>query len=126
VPVIGSPRVNVPGVEEQRRKVLKEASRTLAHESVEPALCAADHNLNNIALIPSPTGASRALLNAAVGAELLVVGFRGQGGLRGMLLGSVSRQSAHHTPCPILVVRVGSQRVPQLDTEGNERSRTKP
>jgi nucleotide-binding universal stress UspA family protein len=102
----------VPGVD---RKILEEASRTLLKEMVEPALCAADHRLNNIALIPSPTGASRALLDAAVGAELLVVGSRGHGGVRGMLLGSVSQQCAHHTPCPIVFVRLGNELDPRTD-----------
>ena len=45
------------------------------------------------------------LLEAAGQAELLVVGARGLGGVRGWLLGSVSRQSAQHAPCPTVVVR---------------------
>jgi nucleotide-binding universal stress UspA family protein len=51
-------------------------------------------------------GAPRgALLDAASGAQLLVVGARGRGGLRGMMLGSVSLALLHHVPCPIAVVR---------------------
>jgi nucleotide-binding universal stress UspA family protein len=45
------------------------------------------------------------LLRAAEGADLLVVGARGIGGFRGLLLGSVSQQCAHHTPIPLVVVR---------------------
>jgi nucleotide-binding universal stress UspA family protein len=104
----------VPGVD---RETLEEASRTLLREMVEPAICAADHRLKNIALIPSPTGASRALLDAAVGAELLVVGSRGRGGMRGVMLGSVSQQCAHHTPCPIVVVRLDRDEEHQHDAE---------
>ena len=46
-----------------------------------------------------------ALLAAARGAELLIVGSRGHGGFAGLLLGSVSQQCAHHASCPIVIVR---------------------
>jgi nucleotide-binding universal stress UspA family protein len=49
-------------------------------------------------------GASGALVEAAKGASLLVVGSRGRGGFSGLLLGSVSQQAAHHSPCPIVIV----------------------
>ena len=41
----------------------------------------------------------------AEGAEGLVVGSRERGGLTDALPGSVSRHSAHHAPCPVLIVR---------------------
>jgi nucleotide-binding universal stress UspA family protein len=45
-----------------------------------------------------------ALLDATSGAQLLVVGSRGRGGLAGMLLGSVSQAMLHHARCPVGVV----------------------
>lgn len=44
------------------------------------------------------------LLEAAEGADVLVVGSRGHGELRGMLLGSVGLHCATHAPCPVLIV----------------------
>ncbi|MEX2293958.1 MAG: universal stress protein [Acidimicrobiales bacterium] len=49
---------------------------------------------------------ARALLHAAAGAELLVVGARGLGGFRGLLLGSVSQRCLHESTCPVAVIRL--------------------
>lgn len=50
-------------------------------------------------------GAARdALLTAAHDAQMLIVGARGRGGVRGMVLGSVSRAVLDHAPCPVGVV----------------------
>jgi nucleotide-binding universal stress UspA family protein len=46
-----------------------------------------------------------ALIRAADGAGLAVVGSRGHGGLRGLLLGSVGRALIEHAPCPVAIVR---------------------
>jgi nucleotide-binding universal stress UspA family protein len=45
------------------------------------------------------------LIEAAEGADLLVVGCRGHGGFTSALLGSVSQHCAQHSPCPIVIVR---------------------
>lgn len=48
---------------------------------------------------------SDSLISVAEGADMLVVGSRGGGGFRGLLLGSVSQQIAHHGTCPVVIVR---------------------
>lgn len=48
--------------------------------------------------------AARALLDAAEGADLLVVGSRGLGGFARLLLGSIGQEVVHHAPCPVVVV----------------------
>lgn len=42
-----------------------------------------------------------ALLTAAARAQMLVVGCRGRGGLKGMSVGSVAQAVLHHSPCPV-------------------------
>ncbi len=55
------------------------------------------------ALLPGPWAS--ALIDAAAGASMLVVGSRGGGGFAALVLGSVSRYVATRADCPIVVVR---------------------
>jgi nucleotide-binding universal stress UspA family protein len=50
-------------------------------------------------------GAAHALLAAGDEADLLVLGSHGRGGLRSLLLGSVSQTVVQHAPCPVAVIR---------------------
>ena len=47
---------------------------------------------------------AEALLKAAADADMLVVGSRGAGGFRRLLLGSVSTQVTQHAHCPVVVI----------------------
>ena len=47
---------------------------------------------------------SEALLDAAAGADMIVVGSRGAGGFKRLLMGSVSTQVSHHAQCPVVII----------------------
>ncbi len=61
-----------------------------------------DVDLRQVVRHGSPAGVLSAV---SAGAELLVVGSRGRGGFRTLLLGSVSHAVLHHAHCPVMVVR---------------------
>lgn len=48
---------------------------------------------------------AEALMHAAKGADLIVVGSHGSGGFPDMHLGSVATHCVHNAPCPVVVVR---------------------
>ncbi len=57
--------------------------------------------LRTYALEGDPT---QRLIEHAAGSQLLVLGSRGRGGFKGLLLGSVTNKCAAHAACPVLIV----------------------
>ena len=52
---------------------------------------------------------TEALITASEDADLLVLGSRGRGPFKGLLLGSVSQGCAASTKCPVVIVKTPSQ-----------------
>jgi len=90
----------VPPLTDWEQAVHDELSAHVAAVGLDPAVRVTCHVIHK----PPAEG----LMDAAEGAHLLVVGARGRGGFRGLLLGSVSDQLVHHAPCPVTVVRTGA------------------
>jgi nucleotide-binding universal stress UspA family protein len=84
----------VQAVEQSAAKILADALAEVSSEAegveVETAIARGD--------------VAHELVEAADGAELLVLGSRGHGGFVGLLLGSVSQQCAHRARCPVVIV----------------------
>jgi nucleotide-binding universal stress UspA family protein len=88
--------------EEMVKSLAKNAEDDLAAASAQARTEARDVEIETIA---AEGQAANVLLEVSKGADLLVVGSRGLGGFRELLLGSVSQQCAQHASCPVVIVR---------------------
>lgn len=68
-------------------------------------LLAGDPTAPKVDVVVAAGPAAKVLVEAAEGADLLVVGHRGRGGFSSMLLGSVGLACVLHAPCTVTVVR---------------------
>jgi nucleotide-binding universal stress UspA family protein len=83
--------------EKARQTAQEETDRTL--EKIDPASRPSSVTVRAVAGLPA-----EALLEASANADMLVVGSRGAGGFKRLLMGSVSLQVTHHARCPVVVI----------------------
>jgi len=95
-----------PGMDPVLDTEVIENARAVATELVQAELATAGAAFGEVDVEQAVVegAAAPTLIEAAKGADLLVVGSRGRGGFAGLLLGSVSQQCAHHAPCPVVIV----------------------
>jgi nucleotide-binding universal stress UspA family protein len=83
---------------------LSEGLEAEARRSVEQMVAGEERPGVEVEIVVRQGQPAQILLEEAKDAELLVVGSRGLGGFRGLLLGSVSQQCAQHSPCAITIL----------------------
>jgi nucleotide-binding universal stress UspA family protein len=83
--------------EQAREMAQNETDRTL--EKIDPESRPASVIVRAVTGLPA-----EALIEAAADADMLVVGSRGTGGFKRLLMGSVSTQVTHHARCPVVVI----------------------
>ena len=79
-----------------------DAAEDAAQAGVEHAIAGLDRSRVTARAVPGRAGP--VLLDASAGADLIVLGTRGHGAVAAALAGSVTRQVAHHTTVPLVVV----------------------
>ena len=85
---------------------LTEKARDAAQEETDSVLEKTDEGFRPPSVIVrAVTGLpAEELLSAAADADMIVVGSRGAGGFKRLLLGSVSTVVTHHSRCPVVVI----------------------
>ncbi len=90
---------------------LREQAETFVEEFVADAV--ADIHLDvdgpEVATLVANGHVGQELVAASDATDVIVVGSRGLGGFRGLLLGSTSNYVLHHARCPVVVVRADSE-----------------
>ncbi len=81
--------------------------RKIAEETLARSLAEVEAGDVTVTPLTREGQAADVLVAESKDADLLVVGSRGLGGFKGLLLGSVSQQCAHHAACPVAIVRSG-------------------
>ena len=92
-------------------EAMREEIESAAREAAKHAQALVDRMVEGLD-VPEVTATAvesshpaRTLVEHSKDAELLVVGSRGRGGFKSLMLGSVSQQCAQHAECPVVIIR---------------------
>jgi nucleotide-binding universal stress UspA family protein len=96
----GSPMV-YPGDADLLDHARKVAQEEIDHAVDKLAAEARPRSVTVVAVLGAP---AEEILDRAKDADMIVVGSRGAGGFKKLLMGSVSTQVTYHAPCPVVVI----------------------
>jgi nucleotide-binding universal stress UspA family protein len=102
IPYLGAAYAWAPAYDEEMIASLRSTAEQLLDASIDEAAADVDGIEIRRAVVEGPPGA--VLVEKAAGAEMLVVGSRGLGGFKELLLGSIGHQCAQHARCPVVIV----------------------
>jgi len=83
---------------------LTEKAKAAAKEEADQVLAGLDSRPTSVTVTAVHGLPADELVKASEGADMLVLGRRGQGGFARLTMGSVTSQVAHHAHCPVLIV----------------------
>jgi nucleotide-binding universal stress UspA family protein len=104
----GGPVMVLPTGDAGNEKELTTQVREAAQRETDRLLAAASGRPAQVTVDAVTGRPAEELLKAADGdADMIVVGSRGSGGFKRLLMGSVSTEITHHASCPVVVVPSG-------------------
>lgn len=103
--------IATPSAAEIRDRVLERTEEMVAQVFAQRASGPGGSH-PSVIVDPVEGAAEDLLVERARGAAVLVVGSRGRGAMRGLLLGSIALHCAMHASCPVLVVHPRAVRAP--------------
>ncbi len=85
---------------------LAEHARKIAQDETDDALgkLAEDARPPEVVVLAVPGIPAEEILRVGADADMIVLGSRGAGGFKKLLMGSVTSQVAHHAHCPVVVI----------------------